>query len=118
MENLPLVPLIPFVSAALLIATAGRLPKMVVGLLGAGSIAVAGLLVLNIGIEFLRDPTPMSIHLWTWISINEFKPAFAFLPRRIGSGNDVSYYRSGLPNPSLLTEFMQDDASLAAISHT
>ena len=72
------MPLIPFVSAALLIATAGRLPKMVVGMLGAGSIAVASLLVLDIGIEFLNDPTPMSIHLWTWISINDFNQPLLF----------------------------------------
>ena len=113
MENLPLVPLIPFVSAALLIATAGRLPKMVVGLLGAGSIAVAGLLVLNIGIEFLRDPTPMSIHLWTWISINEFKPAFAFYLDGLALVMMSVITGVGFLIHLYSTEFMQDDASFS-----
>ena len=113
MENLPLVPLIPFVSAALLIATAGRLPKMVVSMLGAGSIAVAGLLVLNIGLEFLDDPTPMSIHLWTWISINDFKPAFAFYLDGLALVMMSVITGVGFLIHLYSTEFMQDDTSFS-----
>jgi NADH-quinone oxidoreductase subunit L len=73
-----LIPLLPFVSSVLLILTAGRLPRKLVALFGAGSVGLAALLVLTIGWQFMQSQSPYSVHLWTWMHIGDFSPGFSF----------------------------------------
>jgi len=73
-----LIPLLPFVSSVLLILTAGRLPRKLVALFGAGSVGLAALLVLTIGWQFMQTQSPYSVHLWTWMNIGDFSPGFSF----------------------------------------
>ncbi len=73
-----LVPLLPFVSSVLLILSAGRLPRKLVALFGAGSVGLSALLVLIIGWQFMQSQTPYSVHLWTWMNIGDFAPGFSF----------------------------------------
>ena len=105
-----LVPLLPFVSSVLLILTAGRLPRKLVALFGAGSVGLAALLVLAIGWQFMQSQSPYSVHLWTWMNIGDFSPSFSFYVDQLtlvmmsvitGVGFLIHLYS---------TEFMQHDS--------
>ena len=105
-----LVPLFPFLSALLLIITAGRMPRRRVALLGAGSVGLSALVVLLAGIVFMSSPTPYSLELWTWMQVADFDVAFAFYidPLTLvmmsvitGVGFLIHLYS---------TEFMEDDS--------
>ncbi|MFQ3247183.1 MAG: NADH-quinone oxidoreductase subunit L [Arenicella sp.] len=105
-----LVPLLPFVSSVLLILSAGRLPRKLVALFGAGSVGLAALLVLVIGWQFMQTQTPYSVHLWTWMNIGDFSPGFSFYVDQLtlvmlsiitGVGFLIHLYS---------TEFMQHDS--------
>ena len=48
LDNIWLIPLLPFVSAVVLILTAGKLPKSVVASMGAGSIGLSALVVFGV----------------------------------------------------------------------
>jgi NADH-quinone oxidoreductase subunit L len=105
-----LVPLLPFVSSVLLILSAGRLPRKLVALFGAGSVGLAALLVLIIGWQFMQSQTPYSVHLWTWMHIGDFSPGFSFYVDQLtlvmlsiitGVGFLIHLYS---------TEFMQHDS--------
>ncbi len=105
-----LVPLLPFVSSVLLILTAGRMPRSLIAIFGAGSIGLAALLVLVIGLEFMQSQIPYTVHLWTWMQIGDFSPGFSFYVDQLtvimmsiitGVGFLIHLYS---------TEFMQDDS--------
>ena len=54
MQNLLfLVPLLPLVSSLILLLLAGRLSPLLVAILGVGSMGLAAILTLLIGIEFM-----------------------------------------------------------------
>ena len=78
MNLLPLIPLLPLCSAVLLIITAGRMPKQLVTLLGAGSIGLAALCVAMVAMTFLNDGQILQITLWTWMAVGNFSPGIAF----------------------------------------
>ena len=78
MNLLPLIPLLPLCSAILLILTAGRLPKGVVTLLGAGSVGLAALCVAMVGKQFIADSQVLELTLWTWMAVGNFTPGIAF----------------------------------------
>jgi len=73
-----LIPLFPFVSSIILMLTAGKLPKNIIAILGAGSVGLSALVVLVIGLEFMPSGTPYSLTLWTWMSVANFSPGFTF----------------------------------------
>ena len=77
-QNIWLIPLLPFVSSVILILTAGKLPRKLIATLGAGSVGLAALVVLMLGIEFMGTPTPFTLTLWTWMEVGNFAPGFAF----------------------------------------
>ena len=78
MQNIWLIPLIPFISSIILILTAGKLPRKLIAIMGAGSIGVAALIVLSVGMTYMQSGTPYSLHLWTWMEVGNFAPGFAF----------------------------------------
>jgi len=77
-QNIWLIPLLPFVSSIILILTAGKLPRKLIAFLGAGSVGLAALVVLMLGINFMDSPTPFTLTLWTWMEVGSFAPGFAF----------------------------------------
>ena len=108
-SNVWLIPLLPFISSVLMMVTAGKLPKRLVGLMGAGSVGLASLIVLSLWFQFSADPQPYSVHLWTWMQVGSFAPAFAFYVDQLtlvmmsvitGVGFLIHVYS---------TEFMEDD---------
>ncbi len=109
LQNTVLIPLLPLLSAVILIATAGRLPKRLVATLGAGSVGLSAILVAQLSIAWLDNPVPYSLHLWTWMSVGDFQPGIAFYVDGLtvvmmsvitGVGFLIHLYS---------TEFMQDD---------
>jgi NADH-quinone oxidoreductase subunit L len=78
LDFLWLIPVFPLASFIVLALSAGRLPKPVVAILGAGSIGLAALCVLLTGLEFMAHPEPMSNVLWTWMQVGDFAPRMAF----------------------------------------
>ncbi|MGK0441793.1 MAG: NADH-quinone oxidoreductase subunit L, partial [Pseudohongiellaceae bacterium] len=80
MDNklLALIPLLPILSAIILMVTAGKLPKKIVSFLGAGSIGLAALCVATVAQQFLATGEVMTVTLWTWMSVANFSPGIAF----------------------------------------
>ena len=108
-----LVPLIPLLSSIVLMLTYAVLPRLLIGVLGVGSVAAAAILTLLIGMDFLADPQPFQLVLWTWMQVGNFSPG-------------VSFYFDGLTLVMMSvitgvgflihlfsTEFMEQDASYA-----
>jgi len=109
-NNIWLIPLLPFISSVLMILTAGRMPRKLVAILGAGSVGLSALVVLSVGIEFMQSQTPYSVLLWTWMQVGDFAPGFSFYVDQLtivmmsvitGVGFLIHLYS---------TEFMQDDS--------
>lgn len=110
LQNVWLIPLFPFISSVLLMITAGRMPRKIVALLGAGSVGLSAIFVLLIGLAFMDSATPYSVKLWTWMSVGNFTPGFTFYVDQLtlvmmsvitGVGFLIHLYS---------TEFMQDDS--------
>ena len=74
-----LVPLFPFVGALLLIIAGSRLPRKTIALIGTGSVGLSTVLVLGMGLEFIRDDAGFyGQELWQWFDVGGLSPAFAF----------------------------------------
>jgi len=110
LQNIWLVPLLPFISSVLLILTEGRMPRKLVAIMGAGSVGLAAVVVLLVGLQFMQSQTPYTVHLWTWMAVGNFNPGFAFYIDQLtivmmsiitGVGFLIHLYS---------TEFMQDDS--------
>lgn len=110
LNNIWLIPLLPFISSVLLILTTGRLSKNVVAFMGAGSIGLSALVVMMVGVQFMQSQVPFTVHLWTWMQIGDFTPGFSFYVDQLtivmmsiitGVGFLIHLYS---------TEFMQDDS--------
>jgi len=105
-----LVPFLPFISSVILMVTAGRLPKKVIATFGAGSVGLAAVVVLLLGVQFMDSGTPYTVHLWTWMSVANFSPGFSFYVDQLtlvmmsiitGVGFLIHLYS---------TEFMEEDS--------
>ncbi|MDG2089144.1 MAG: NADH-quinone oxidoreductase subunit L [Arenicellaceae bacterium] len=110
LQNIWLIPLLPFVSSVLLILTAGRLPRRLIAIMGAGSVGLSALIVLAVGMQFMELQTPYSLTLWVWMQVGNFAPGFSFYIDQLtvvmlsvitGVGFLIHLYS---------TEFMQDDS--------
>lgn len=76
MNLLWLIPFCPLVGSVVLLLTEGRLPKWPVGVIGAGSVGIAAVLTLVVGLEFHGSGgTAFSQELWTWMSVGGFAPS-------------------------------------------
>ena len=60
-----LVPLIPLLSAIILMLGSAILPRLLIGFLGVGSVGLAALLTMLLGLDFLANPEPFQLSLWT-----------------------------------------------------
>jgi len=78
MSLIALVPALPLFSAALMLVTAGKLPRLLVACLGAGSIALAAVCVAMIASSLLADDTVQTQTLWTWFAVGGFEPGVSF----------------------------------------
>src|SRR5260221_11410175 len=80
-ELLWLIPALPFVGALILVLTGGRLSRLWVSIVGAGSVGLAAIVTIVVGLDFLSGPTDLNFYrqgAWTWISISGFTIDFAF----------------------------------------
>ncbi len=78
-EYIWLLPTLPLLGFLILAITAGRLPKNLVALTGAGSIGLAFVVAATIALEFLSGSSePYSYQAWVWMSVGDFNPGFTF----------------------------------------
>src|SRR5882762_661854 len=80
-ELLWLIPALPFVGALILVLTGGRLSRLWVSIVGAGSVGVAAIVTIVVGLDFLSGSTDLNFYRqvrWTWISVSGFTIDFAF----------------------------------------
>jgi NADH-quinone oxidoreductase subunit L len=77
-EMIWLAPLLPLLSSVLLMLGSASFPRLLIAVLGVGSVASAALLTMSIGLDFLADPQPFQITLWTWMQVGNFSPGIAF----------------------------------------
>jgi NADH-quinone oxidoreductase subunit L len=110
LNNVWLVPLLPFISSVLLILFGRQLPRKLIATMGAGSVGFAAALVLIVGLQFMQSQTSYTVHLWSWMQIGDFSPNFSFYIDQLtivmmsiitGVGFLIHLYS---------TEFMQDDS--------
>lgn len=76
-EMLWLIPALPLFGFLILALFGNKLPRTLVPIIGAGSIAISAIIVIIIGVGFLNAPPSGGIfeqHLWTWFSIGNFNP--------------------------------------------
>ena len=77
-EYLWLVPALPLAGFLLLFVTEGRLPKLVIGVIGAGSVGASALVALLVGMEFwLQGTEPLTQPLWQWMAVGGFQASIA-----------------------------------------
>jgi NADH-quinone oxidoreductase subunit L len=80
-ENLWLIPVLPF-AGFLVLAVLGRLlSKAVAGWVGAGSMGLSALLTILVGVQFLSAPPAGHVvrqTLWSWIEVAGFTPSVSF----------------------------------------
>ena len=75
MDALWLIPTFPLLGFLVLFLSQGKLPKIVVALVGAGSIGLAAIGTLVVGKAFLEAGSePQSQLLWTWMRVGDFVP--------------------------------------------
>jgi NADH-quinone oxidoreductase subunit L len=76
--SLVLIPLLPLLSAIVLMIFGRMMPRRVIAILGAGSVALSALCVLQVARTFFADPQVLQVNLWNWMSIGSFEPGIAF----------------------------------------
>jgi NADH-quinone oxidoreductase subunit L len=80
-ELLWLIPALPFMGALILVLTGGRLSRLWVSIVGAGSVGLAAIVTIMVGLDFLSGSTDVNFYrqvAWTWISVSGFTIDFAF----------------------------------------
>ncbi len=76
-----LIPALPLLGFLLLAIFGGRMNRMVIAFIGAGSVCISGILTILIGINFISSPpagNSFDQTLWTWINVAGFNPGIAF----------------------------------------
>ena len=77
MQLLWLIPLLPLLGFLVLFVTGGRLPKLAVALIGAGSVGASALIAAIVAMDFVEGGgVPYAQRLWTWVDAGGFTPAF------------------------------------------
>ncbi len=72
LDLLAWIPASPLIGALLLIASRGRMPERMATWVGVGSVGIAALLTLLVGLQFLHSPPAGDAHiqvLWTWFTV-------------------------------------------------
>ena len=74
-----LLPAYPVLGFLILVLTAGRLPKNIVAIIGAGSVGLSFLTAAIIATQFLSSGEDYFIReVWTWMAVGNFSPGFNF----------------------------------------
>jgi NADH-quinone oxidoreductase subunit L len=76
-----LIPVVPFIGFLLLVFFGSKLSKQAVATIGVGAIAIPGFISILIAYSFISAPPAdyrFSQVLWSWVSVSNFAPAFAF----------------------------------------
>lgn len=107
------VPLIPLLSAIILMLGSAILPRLLIGLLGVGSVGLAALLTMLLGLEFLANPEPFQLSLWTWMQVGNFSPSIAFYFDGLTLVMMSVITGVGFLIHLFSTEFMEEDTSYA-----
>ena len=108
-----LVPLIPMLSSILLMLGSGSLPRVIIGLLGVCSVGAAAVLTLLVGLDFLANPQPFQMTLWTWMQVGNFSPGIAFYFDGLTLVMMSVITGVGFLIHLFSTEFMEEDVSYA-----
>lgn len=112
-ELIGLIAFIPLLSSVALILGAGRLSRIVIGCLGVGSVGVAALLTAAMGLDFLANPEPFQVTLWTWMQVADFAPGVAIYFDGLTLVMMSVITGVGFLIHLFSTEFMEDDISYA-----
>jgi NADH-quinone oxidoreductase subunit L len=75
---LALVPAVPLAGFALLLVSAGALPKRWIAIIGVGSVGISTVLAWIVAAEFLRAPQAYTQVVWHWIDVGGFAPDVGF----------------------------------------
>jgi NADH-quinone oxidoreductase subunit L len=78
MAGIWLIPLLPLLSAVVLILSMGRMPRGLAALLGAGSVGLSAVCVALLARSYLADGEVRELTLWTWMAVADFSPRIAF----------------------------------------
>ena len=110
LDKIWLVPLLPFVSSVLLIVSAGKLPRQLIAVLGAGSVGLSALVVFAVAYQFMQAPVAFELSLWTWMQVGNFAPGIAFYIDQLAVVMMCIITGVGFLIHLYSTEFMQDDS--------
>lgn len=70
------IPALPLLGFLLLVVTQGRLPRLAVAAIGAGSMVVAAILTAVVAITYAGGEAEVYVHtLWQWMDVGGFDPA-------------------------------------------
>jgi NADH-quinone oxidoreductase subunit L len=108
-----LVPLLPLLSSVLLMLGSASFPRLLIAVLGVGSVASAALLTMSIGMDFLADPQPFQMTLGTWMQVGNFSPGIAFYFDGLTLVMMSVITGVGFLIHLFSTEFMEQDTSYA-----
>jgi len=75
---LAFIPAFPLLGFAMLLMTAGLLPKRWITTIGVGSVGIAAILALIVMATFLNSPEPYIEIVWTWIAVSGLTPHIGF----------------------------------------
>ena len=112
-ELIGLIAFIPLLSSVTLMLGAERLSRISIGFLGVGSVGVAALLTAAMGIDFLANPQPFQVTLWTWIQVADFAPGVGFYFDGLTLVMMSVITGVGFLIHLFSTEFMEEDISYA-----
>jgi NADH-quinone oxidoreductase subunit L len=110
LDKIWLIPLLPFISSVLLILTAGKLPRRIIAVMGAGSIGLSALIVFSVAWQFMQGQLSFQLSLWTWMQVGDFEPGFAFYIDQLTVVMMCIITGVGFLIHLYSTEFMQDDS--------
>lgn len=110
-----LVPIFPLIGFLIQFTTTGKLPRLWVAFIGAGSVGLSALLVALIGIQYLTapEPVPFTLTLYTWIDVGGFNPGFSFYLDGLSLLMMFVITGVGFLIHVYATLFMYEDASIA-----
>ena len=79
MTLLWLIPTVPFLGAFALILFGSWLPRKMVPVIGAGSVGLAAIFTIIVGIDFVSSTAiSFNTHAWQWLDVTGLSAAFAF----------------------------------------
>lgn len=76
MDYLQYIPALPLIGFLILFCSQGRLSRWPAAIVGVGSVGLAALLTLIVGMDYYAQGNyPTTQYLWMWMRVGEFEPA-------------------------------------------